>query len=270
MAAPTYDAEALVCRRTKLGETDVILTLLDAQGRQLRAVAKGARKPSSPFSSRLETGSVCRLLLARGRSLDIVKEARIVQAHSSIRTDHERFAAAAVVLELASKTSMPELENERLYALSVAALDRMAKCPAESLLPLAAASVLKMLAYSGFRPGFDACVACGQPIDLLAPPGMLRHFSAAEGGVLCDECARTALSRLERTGVLQAGNHLLHATFDQVADAVVSGALRCDAAADALQVAGELARAHLQTRLPSVDFLSSIAGSARSHEDSPC
>ena len=59
MAADTYSLQALVLRKTKLGETDLIVTLLAQDGRQVRAVAKGARKPNSSFASRLEIFSAC-------------------------------------------------------------------------------------------------------------------------------------------------------------------------------------------------------------------
>ena len=51
---PTYDARAIVLRKTKLGESDLIVTLLAQDGSQARAVAKGARKPARPFAARLE------------------------------------------------------------------------------------------------------------------------------------------------------------------------------------------------------------------------
>ena len=75
MAQSTYNARVLVLRKTKLGESDLILSLLAQDGSQIRAVAKGARKPTSQFSSRLELYSQADVLLAQGRSLDIVKEA---------------------------------------------------------------------------------------------------------------------------------------------------------------------------------------------------
>lgn len=54
MAQPTYSLRALVLRRTKLGESDLILTLLSEDGSQKRAVAKGARRPKSSFAARTE------------------------------------------------------------------------------------------------------------------------------------------------------------------------------------------------------------------------
>ena len=83
MARPTYTARVIVVRKTKLGESDLILTLLAEDGSQLRAVAKGARKPKSSFASRLELFSVADVLCAKGRSLDVVSEARLVEGNAA-------------------------------------------------------------------------------------------------------------------------------------------------------------------------------------------
>ena len=79
MAQPTYSVRGIVLRKTKLAETDLIVTLLADDGTQRRAVAKGARKPSSTFASRLELYAEADLLCSVGRSLDVVKEARLVR-----------------------------------------------------------------------------------------------------------------------------------------------------------------------------------------------
>ena len=85
MAQPTYSLRALVLRRTKLGESDLILTLLAEDGSQQRTVAKGARRPKSSFAARTEPFCVIDALCAKGRSLDILKEARLVAAHDALR-----------------------------------------------------------------------------------------------------------------------------------------------------------------------------------------
>ena len=95
MSQPTYDARVIVLRKTKLGESDLILTLLAEDGSQMRAVAKGARKPASSFAARLELYSVVDLLVARGRSLDIVKEARLVESNERLRRDIEHDACVS-------------------------------------------------------------------------------------------------------------------------------------------------------------------------------
>ena len=109
-------------RRTKLGESDVICTLLSCDGSQIRAVAKGARKPSSSFASRLEVYSVCDLLLCQGKTLDIVKEARLLEGNEHLRRDYALMEAASPMVEILDKTTQVGLEDERLFPMTCVAL----------------------------------------------------------------------------------------------------------------------------------------------------
>ena len=95
MAAPTYHTRAFVLKKTKLGETDLIVNLLAEDGSLLRGVAKGARKPKSSFSGRLELFCEANLLMVKGKSLDIVSEASPKNLHGSLRDDVVRSAAAS-------------------------------------------------------------------------------------------------------------------------------------------------------------------------------
>ena len=64
MARRTRRLKALVLGRTKLSEQDLILTLLSEEGEQVRAVAKGARKPGGRLASRVELFCESDFLLA--------------------------------------------------------------------------------------------------------------------------------------------------------------------------------------------------------------
>ena len=85
MARKTYKERCLVLKKTKLGEADSIITLLARDGRQIRAVAKGVRKPASRFGARLELCSVVDVLLYPGRSLDVISEVRCVSTNDACR-----------------------------------------------------------------------------------------------------------------------------------------------------------------------------------------
>lgn len=187
MAEPTYAARAIVLRKTKLGETDLVVTLLAEDGSQMRAVAKGARKPSSSFSSRLELYSLVDGLFARGRSLDVVKEARLVESNEKLRRDMEHAAGAAPMAELLDRVTQMGLENPRLFALTQAALASLCRVPAAQVPAVCAAHLLKTLAFAGLRPSLDVCVGCGQPVSTGGPNGSLL-VSYAEGGVVCASC----------------------------------------------------------------------------------
>jgi len=179
---PTYSTRALVLRKTKLGETDTILTLLAEDGRQLRAVAKGLRKPGGRFGARLEPYAVVDLLLHSGRSLDIVTEAATAKTHATLREDFDRNAAAAVVADVLDKISLEGQSEARLFALADASLDVMEEVPLGALPAVVVAFLVKAMSMHGCRPQLDVCASCGSPAEQSA------LFSVAAGGVLCGAC----------------------------------------------------------------------------------
>ena len=178
-----YRAQALVLRKTKLGETDTIVTLLADDGRQIRAVAKGLRKPGGRFGARLEPYAVVDLMLHTGRSLDMVTEAVTISSHSVLREDYDRAAAASVVADLLDKISVEGQPEEQLFALSCTTLDVLSDAPCEALPALVVAFLAKALAMHGYRPELELCAVCGVPAADSAT------MSPAAGGVLCSGCA---------------------------------------------------------------------------------
>ena len=236
MPQATYSARALVVRKVKLGETDRIVHLIADDGRLVKAVAKGARKPTSPFSSRLEVFSVVDVLLAQGRSLDIVKEARLVDAHAGVRLDLLRAAAAAP-----------------LIACAAAALDAMDDAEAGDALAIGAAALLKVYSFTGFRPSFDACVSCGRRLDVDAArqERSLLAFSAFDGGVLCDSCGRFSDAVRLSAETLGWARFLLMSTFDDIEAIHVERRISFDV----LHLCQTWTRAHLGGRSKALDFV---------------
>ncbi|MCL2818287.1 MAG: DNA repair protein RecO [Actinomycetia bacterium] len=123
----TYPLTALVLRKTKLGEADLILTLLGSDGALHKAIAKGARKPGSKFGGRAEPATVFSGILARGKSLDIISDARTIDSHHRIREDYDTAMGASVILDFAAKVSFEALEDERFFQLTVRALETLEK-----------------------------------------------------------------------------------------------------------------------------------------------
>lgn len=178
----SYSVRALVLRKTKLGEADTIVTLLAADGRQIRAVAKGMRKPGSRFGGRLEPYSVVDLLVHEGRSLDIVTEVESVTTHASLREDFDRSAAAAVLCDVLEKISLAGQVEVRLFGLAEATLRALGAAEPERLPLLVVAFLVKAMAMHGYRPELESCASCAES----AVGGRL--FSLGAGGVLCPQC----------------------------------------------------------------------------------
>lgn len=249
MAGPDYAGRALVLRKTKLGESDLIFTLLDADGRQRRAVGKGARKPTSPFASRLELYATVDVLCARGRSLDVLREARSVAARPEVRTSMERAAAAGPMAELLAKTTQAELAEPRLFQATEAALDALAEAPVQVAPALTAAQLLKALAFSGLRPQLGACVGCGRP--LAADGTEPLRLALAEGGLVCAGCRGLFDAMPADPTAIACAQGLIGRPFA----AIVEEPPALGAAFASLHLAQGLIREHAGVRLKSLEFL---------------
>jgi DNA repair protein RecO (recombination protein O) len=215
---PLYRDEAIVLRTHKLGEADRIITLLTRQRGRVRAVARGVRKTSSRWGSRLEPFTHVDLQLAEGRSLDVVTQAETLTAFSSrLGQDYARYTSGTVMLETADRLIPEEHEPAtQQFLLLVGGLRAMTAGehgPAQVL----DSYLLRSLAVAGYAPSFDHCARCGDaPPD---HPGAHRWFSPAGGGVLCPDCrlpgsASPAAETILTLGALLTGDWPVVAAAD--------------------------------------------------------
>ncbi len=252
MPSSTYKCRVLVLKKTKLGESDLILTCLKDDGSQLRAVAKGARKPKNSFSARLDVFAVDDVLIARGKNLDIISEARIVSAHMPLREDIVRAAAASAVLGALDKTTQQDLPVPRLFDMTVSALDHMAVADAEEGPAFTAAFLLKLFCMLGVRPSFDACAVCGNPLNPSQISGGLA-FSFSDGGAVCDRCRGRSDCMLIDARTCSWASALMQATFDDIAAMHVEPATSFSV----LELCRGWCRQNLGTNVKALDYLMS-------------
>jgi DNA repair protein RecO (recombination protein O) len=217
----TRRVRALSLKKTKLGESDLIVTLLAEDGCQIRAVAKGSRKPGSRFGARVEPFSVVDLLLHGGRTLDIITDAETAVSHAPLRADYDRSQAGSVVVDFLDKVSVECQAEDRLFGLACATLDAMEAAGTGELLCLVDAFLLKGMAMHGYRPQFDACVGCG------APASGSERFALESGGPVCDGCDCGEVTHLAAP-VRAALVAMMRARMADVADLGIPGAVAAD------------------------------------------
>lgn len=181
-----YRDTGVVLRTYKLRESDRIVVVHTVENGKVRAVAKGVRKTKSKFGARLEPMSHVRLLLYRGRELDIVSQAEAVEPLSPMLSSLDRASQGLAALEAVDQLSLEREPNPQLYRMLVGVLRTIAERPSPLNVP---AFYWKLLAAEGFRPELDVCVRCGEA----EPEATMVAFDLGEGGVLCRSC-RTGVS----------------------------------------------------------------------------
>ncbi|MFC6345429.1 DNA repair protein RecO, partial [Nocardioides hankookensis] len=157
-----YRDEAIVLRTHKLGEADRIVTLLTRQHGRVRAVAKGVRRTTSRFGSRLEPFTHVDLQLAEGRNLDTITQAETITPYAKgLGLDYDRYTAGTVMLETADRLVTEEREpSVQQFLLLVGGLRAMTAGehgPSQVL----DSYLLRSLAVAGYAPSFEHCARCG-------------------------------------------------------------------------------------------------------------
>ena len=184
----TYRAVGLTLRKSPAGEADLVSSLYTREHGKLDVLARGARRLTSKLMGHFEPLTLVRLSIARGRNLDIVAEAEVVNAFPDVKSDYASVARGLHVAELIDGFSASAAANPQALDLALQTLDAIGKQPNAATadhsldLPLRYFD-LQLLNLSGFLPELYQCVECG---DELEPE---RHrFAAGAGGVLCADC----------------------------------------------------------------------------------
>jgi DNA repair protein RecO (recombination protein O) len=190
--ARTYKTEAIVMRRTDIGEADRILTLLTPEHGKTRVVAKGIRKLTSRKAGHLELLTRVDLLIAHGRDLDLVTQAQSLDMYAAIRSDLNRLAYASYTIELLDRFTVELQEAGEMYTLLRWTLTLLNEGAEPER--LARFVELKILELAGYQPELRRCTACKR--EIVAED---QSFSLLDGGVVCPRCADG------RTGLIAIG-----------------------------------------------------------------
>ena len=182
MSTPrNYQTEAIVIKKTKLGEADRILTLYTPHLGKIQAVAKGVRRPKSKMSGHLELLTHSLISLARGRNIDTVTGTQTINGFLPLKSDLRLTSYALYVIELVQQFTADHIENYPLFQLSLDTLKTL--CQENNKELLLRYFELHLLNEVGYRPQLQRCVACKRALE---PTTNL--FSSSGGGMLCPNC----------------------------------------------------------------------------------
>lgn len=249
MSGKTFKTRAVVLRKTKLGEKDLIVTLLDESGSLLKCVAKGARKPGSSLAAKAELFTQIDALVASGRSLGILVDVRMALHGAGRSFGLEQAACAAPVAELASIVAQEDLPQARLYAMTCSAFSHIHEAQPAQALALCAAGMWKVIAQAGFKPRFDSCASCGDALDLSSAAFV--PFSVLDGGVLCPSCRNNPDAMMVDRVVVQWSAYFLGHTFVDIEKQTPEPSVL----SQSMHLVRQWVRAHTGRDVKSLDFV---------------
>jgi DNA repair protein RecO (recombination protein O) len=189
-----YRTHAVVLRRRDFRDADRILTVFTPNYGKLELIAKGIRKTTSRKAGHLELFSHSALMVAQGRTWDIVTEVAGIESFPHIRTDLDKIGQANYISELIDCFSENDDENQPLWDLLILTLQELNELPptANQTSVSNGSSLLQhwfeinLLSLAGFQPQLFQCLACEEELE-----PVINYISLTEGGVFCPNCAQS-------------------------------------------------------------------------------
>jgi DNA repair protein RecO (recombination protein O) len=179
-----YQTEAIVIRKTRLGEADSILTLYTPHLGKIQGFAKSLRKPKSKLAGHLELLTHSRVSLARGKNIDTITGSQTIEGFLTIKGDLWLTSCALYATELLHQFTAEHIENQPLFQLTLDTLHRLGRENDREL--VLRYFEMRLLESVGYRPQLRECVACHRALE-----PVVNYFSPSGGGLLCPGCAPT-------------------------------------------------------------------------------
>ncbi len=276
----SYSTEAIVLKRSDLGEADRILTLFTPGKGKIHAVAKGTRRPISKLAGHVDLLCRSQLQLALGRNLDIVTQAEGRENFLHLRADLWHMTCGFYLAELVDRFVEDHTQHYDIYVLLLETL-RYLDADANALQQQLASKdanmdagtdastgainrvpttgqhqegqtrlllryfELRLLMAVGYEPVLQNCANCASEIR---PEE--NGFRASLGGVLCPQCSRLWERRLS-LDALKALRYMQRVKWGEAARMRPDPRLHTELEA----VMYDLLRFHLERDLKSWSFL---------------
>lgn len=267
----SYSTEAIVLKRTDLGEADRIVTLFTPKKGKFHAVAKGTRRPVSKMAGHLDLLSRSQLQVGLGRNLDIITQAEVRENFLRLRSELWHMTCGFYLAELVDRFLEENVVHSDIYTLLLQTLryldadagvpklpQRLEASQAELQTPGKTSLLLRyfelhLLSALGYAPALQNCVSCNNELQAEE-----NGFNASLGGVLCPQCSRLwerhlslnafkVLRYLQKRPWNEASRVRLNVPLEAELEAVMHGLLRF----------------HLERDLKSWSFLDMLSQSSQ-------
>ena len=170
--------QALLWRRSDFRESSRVVTLATREHGLVRALAKGAHRPDSPFLGRLDFLNELTIQLSAERGgLRLLLRADLVHERRNLRSTR-RFLAASHLAFVSNFGFAPDQPSPELFDLLSGGLTLIERCPQAALRHVSLGLELRLLAQFGALPDLDHCCECGAELELA-------HHGEVAGGLAC-------------------------------------------------------------------------------------
>ncbi len=205
---PYYRDKAIVLRVRGLRDHDRYYTVFTAEHGKVTLLAKGLRKTRSKMSPHMAAFGVVDVMIARGKILDRLAGANMVESRRGVLDSLERSSVVQSFNLAVDGLTRFEYPEQRIFDLLCEVMETIEDLPELALASRTIvfdAAILKLLDILGHGLELDVCVSCRKkfPFDGNA-------MNILRGGVECRDC-RGGASSLVSGDTIKVLRFLRHA-----------------------------------------------------------
>jgi len=211
--------KGICIRTTDYSETSQILTFFTAQNGKLNVIAKGAKRPKSPFGGPVELFSAGDMVFSSrdGEKLATLTEFNPTFFGFEIRKKLFALNCALFACELLNLFTKELDPHPAMFDEAIVFLQRLEGSSEDKVLPFLILFQFALLSETGSKPLCDCCANCKRKFSA---DWQQFYFSSSANGLVCRDCesvfidkktitveAAACLNQPER--ILQADNAVL-------------------------------------------------------------
>lgn len=177
-------SEAILLKKTKFGDTSLVVQLYTKEFGKISAIIKGARSPKSKIGSRIDLINQVEIVLYNKteKDLQLITQVNLINHFPRIKEDLDRLKYASAVCELILKLIPDHDVNDKIYRGSLRILKLFNESENSSIF-LFAQYLLFFIKEIGFEISIDYCSNCGNKIE-----NSLGNAFNYGSGIICGNC----------------------------------------------------------------------------------
>lgn len=183
----TYKTQAIVLRTISWPRHARFFILYTKDYGKLKGLAAGAEKIKSKVAGHLQPFVISEVMMARGRSVDRVAQARLTKRYTAFSNQYQMYLLGSYVLEIIEKLTKEHVADEQIWEEMIAVLNELEEQgewgDTARFALLVRMFAFRLLGHMGYRPELHRCVSCHA-----APLQEPLSFSVLQGGVICQRC----------------------------------------------------------------------------------
>ncbi len=171
----------VILKERNIRENDKFITFYSQEQGKVEIFVQGSRKINSKLNPIISARfSFLNLVVIKGKNFYRLIDGETQENFGGLIKDYQKILLLNNILRKVDELLKFQKTDKKILALILEFLRQMDRLPTKKALPLAAAFLIKLLAFAGYSPELKYCSVCGK-----GPSTKQIFFDLSKGSIVC-------------------------------------------------------------------------------------